>query len=124
MAGGSGSGHTPYSKSTYREALLNLAAWAKWGERRRNFVGLFAVQWSGNMTDIWLPDFLAAADFGWKPPKRIPDPESQYARIRQQLSRLADAVNPRAHEMDRPAWDGIWLKGDQWAEEIPITEST
>lgn len=123
MAGGSGSGHKPYSKCAYHKAFINLAAWAQWGERRHNFIGLFAVQWSGNMTDDWLPDFLAAADVGWKPPERIPEPEALHARIHQHLARLSDADHPGPHEVDRPAWDGIWLKGDQWDEEIPTTES-
>ncbi len=89
-----------------------------WGSGRPNFTGLFAVQWSGNMTDDWLPDFLAAADFGWKPPERIPAYDDVVARIRNHLAPLADASSPRAEEVDPPAWDGIWLKGGQWDEEI------
>ena len=118
MAGGSASGHTPYSKSTYEGAYRNLAAWAQWGESRKNYVGLLAVQWSGNMTDEWLPDFLAAADFGWTPPKSIESHESLDRRIREHLSRLTDSSSPRPEEVDRPAWDGIWLKGNHWDEEI------
>ena len=122
MAGGSGSGHTPYSKSSYEDAYGNLGAWAKWGDQLENYVGLFAVQWSGNMTDKWLPDFLAAADFGWRPPRSIPPHDAIDKRIKENLSRLTDASKPRPEEVDRPAWDGIWLKGDQWDEEI-LTKS-
>ncbi len=118
MAGGSGSGHTPYSKTPYISAYNNLAAWANWGNSLENHVGLFAVQWSGNMTDEWLPDFLAAADFGWMPPKSIPPHDYLDKRIREHLSRLTDASNPQSEEVDRPAWDGIWLKGNHWDEEI------
>ncbi len=118
MAGGSGSGHTPYAKSSYNAAYRNLAAWAKWGKSLKNYVGLFAVQWSGNMTDEWLPDFLAAADFGWTPPKNIDSFDSIDSKIRENLSRLKDASKPQPEEVDRPAWDRIWLKGDQWDEDI------
>lgn len=121
MAGGSGSGHTPYSKSPYDAAYRNLAQWAKWGDERKNHVGLFAVQWSGNMTDQWLPDFVAAADFGWTPPAHIPAHDGLDSRIRQHLARLTDASAPQPEEVDRPAWDGIWLKKNQWDKDILAT---
>lgn len=124
MAGGSGSGHTPYSKSSYEAAYSNLAAWAKWGIQFENYVGLFAVQWSGNMTDEWLPDFLAAADFGWTPPKSTPPHDYLDKRIREHLSRLTDTTDPQPEEVDRPAWDGIWLKENQWDKEILTTGCT
>ncbi len=38
--------------------------------------------------------------------------------LRHHLSTLHDAVDPKPEEVDRPAWDGIWLKGDRWDEEI------
>lgn len=68
MAGGSTSRHTPLSKSSRLDAYRNLADWSRWGADRPNFTGLLAVQWGGNMLDEWLPDFLAAAEFGWTPP--------------------------------------------------------
>lgn len=118
MAAGSGSGHTPGSKTCYEDAFLNLAEWAIWGAGRPNFTGLLAVQWSGNMTDEWLPDFATAADCAWNPPERVPEFDAQMARVRQQLSRLRDAVSPPTGEVDPPAWDGIWLRGGRWHEDI------
>lgn len=118
MAGGSGSGHTPYSKSSLEGACRNLAAWAEFGAGRDNFAGLFAVQWSGNMTDEWLADFLCAADFGWRPPSVPPVFEEQMRRVKTRLAVLPDAARPAASEIDRPAWDGIWLEGREWGAEI------
>jgi hypothetical protein len=118
MAGGSGALHQPYTKSDYAGAFKNLADWAKWGKERPNFVGLFAVQWSGNMLDDWLPDFLAAADYAWNPPDEVPAFAGEMARIKAHLVRLADAARPNPAEVDRPAWDGIWLNGKDWGEDI------
>ncbi len=111
MAGGSGTEHTPYTKCPDLDAVANLAAWARWGADRPNYSGLFAVQWSGNMTDDWLADFVAAADYGWLPPAEVPVPETDLARFRAALARLHDAASPAADEVDPPAWDGIWLEG-------------
>jgi len=118
MAGGSGSLHTPYTKSDYPDAFRNLADWARWGKDRQNFIGLCAVQWSGNMLDGWLPDFLAAADYSWNPPDEPPPFEEEIARIRAHLARLADSAKPKLDEVDRPAWDAIWLDGKEWGEDI------
>ena len=118
MAGGSGALHQPYTKSDYAGAFKNLADWAILGKERLNFVGLFAVQWSGNMLDDWLPDFLAAADYAWNPPDEAPAFDGEMARIKTHLARLGDAARPNPAEVDRPAWDGIWLNGQDWGEDI------
>ena len=118
MAGGSDSWHTPYTKSDYEPALRNLACWANLGKDHPNFIGLIAVQWSGNMTDDWLPDFLAAGDYGWNPPGQIPTFSDEMACIRYQLARIHDATHPDPVEVDRPAWDGIWLNGREWDQDI------
>lgn len=122
MAGGAGSGHTPYSKEPSARAFENLAAWARWGAPLKNCHGLFAVQWSGNMTDLWLPDFLAAADFGWMPPQVTPPCDEIERRIGGHLARVADAARPDSREVDPPAWDGIWLKDGRWDREVLTTQ--
>ncbi|MCC6123589.1 MAG: family 78 glycoside hydrolase catalytic domain [Pirellulales bacterium] len=118
MAGGSNSKHTPYSKSEYEGAFRNLAEWARFGDARKNFIGLLVVQWSSNMLDLWVPDFLAGADVGWNPPREMPAFAPQMDRVHANLARLADASRPAPGEVDRPAWDGIWLKGRQWDKDI------
>ncbi len=118
MAGGSGSLHTPNSKSGYGQAVENLLSWARWGENSPNASGLLAVQWSGNATDDWLPDFLTAADFGWNVPAGVVSAPDQLARVRACLSRLGDAVSPHPSEVDPPCWDGIWLDGADWGADI------
>ena len=118
MAAGSGSGHTPYSKTGCEQAFANLAEWAMWGKDRPNFEGVLAVQWSGNMLDEWLPDFACAADVAWTPPDSIPDFSTQMARVRERLSHIRDAADPSADEVDAHAWDGIWLKDGEWFEDI------
>jgi hypothetical protein len=118
MAAGSGSGHTPYSKTDYEHAFLNLAEWAMWGKDRPSFEGLVAVQWSGNMLDEWLPDFACAAEVAWTPPDEIPEFEAQMARVRERLSRIKDASDPSPDEVDAHAWDGIWLRDGEWFEDI------
>jgi len=118
MAAGSGSGHTPYSKTDYERAFLNLAQWSIWGKDRPNFEGLLAVQWSGNMLDDWLPDFACAAEYAWAPPERIPDFDTQMARIRSRLDSIKDAADPSPDEVDPHAWDGIWLKDGRWYQDI------
>ena len=118
MAAGSGSLHTPDGKTPYDLAFRNLAQWAMWGNDRPNFVGLLAVQWSGNMLDDWLPDFAAAADVAWNPPESIPDFDSQMASVRAQLFRLKDAASPDPAEADLPAWDGILLRDGEWWRDI------
>lgn len=117
MAAGSGSKHTPYAKSDYEGAFRNLASWAAFGKQRENFIGLMAVQWSGNMLDLWVPDFAVAGDVGWSPPATPPPFNEQMNRVRAQLARLADASHPASEEVDRPAWDGIWLDGQRWGRD-------
>ncbi|MGQ9924765.1 MAG: hypothetical protein ACUVSM_12700, partial [Armatimonadota bacterium] len=106
------------SKSGYREAVLNLLSWAQWARDAENVTGLLAVQWSGNSTDDWLPDFLTAADFGWNVPAGPVDPDRRLERVRWHLSRLRDAADPAPDEVDPPCWDGIWLKDGDWFEDI------
>lgn len=118
MAAGSGSGHTPYSKSDYPGSFDNLAQWAIWGKELPNFIGLLAVQWSGNTLDQWLPDFAAAADVAWNPPDSKPEFEGWFDRIKRQLARLNDAANPSPDEVDPECWDGIWLKDGDWYHDI------
>jgi hypothetical protein len=118
MGGGSTAIHSPYSKDDYEGAFRNLAEWTRLGNDRKNFIGLLVVQWCGNMLDDWLPDFLAGADDGWTPPREMPPFAAQMARVRANLSRLADAAHPAPGEVDRPAWAGIWLKGREWGQAI------
>ncbi|MDH7602514.1 MAG: family 20 glycosylhydrolase [Armatimonadota bacterium] len=118
MAAGSGSGHTPYSKTDYEHAFLNLAEWAMWGRDKPNFIGLLAVQWSGNMLDDWLPDFACAAEYAWNPPSEIPPFEEQMVRVRERLAQIPDAAHPDPSEVDPPAWDGIWLKDGKFFQDI------
>ena len=100
------------------EAFENLEAWSRWGNGRPNFIGLIAVQWSGNMTDQWLPDFVTAADYAWRSPEAARGFQAQMARVRRALARTPDAANPASDQVDRPAWDGIWLQNGQWEQEI------
>jgi phage pi2 protein 07 len=118
MSGGSGALHKPYSKSGYRGAFKNLASWAMLGEKYPNFIGLLAVEWASNIIDEWFPNFLMAADFGWNVPEEMPDYEHNMRRIATNLQTLKDFVNPEPAEVDRPAWDGIWLSGRYWEEDI------
>ena len=118
MAGGATSGHTSYSKGEYEAAFKNLASWAQIGKDHPNWIGILATQWGGNMLDDWLPDFLACAEYGWNPPETETEFSSFMVRIRGQLSRLSDSKNPKPEEMDPPAWDGIWLKGKLFHEDI------
>lgn len=118
MAAGSGSGHTPYSKSDYPGAFENLAQWAMWGKDLPNFIGLLAVQWSGNMLDQWLPDFVEAADVSWHPPAQMPEFEPEFERVSRQLARLKDAADPAPDEVDPNCWDGIFLKDGDWYHDI------
>ena len=118
MAGGSGSRHEPYTKSEDAAAIANLADWARWGAGHDNFIGLLAVQWHGNMLDDWLPDFLAAADYAWQPPDGPVNAEAELARAKAHLARVLDAASPDPDEVDRHAWDGIWLRDGTWYEDI------
>jgi len=99
-------------------AHFPLPDWARWGADKPNVLGLMAVQWSGNMLDDWVPDFLAAADDGWQPPEPGPVYGPQMARVRRHLARLADAAHPNPAEVDRHAWDGIWLRDGTWYEDV------
>lgn len=118
MAGGSGTHHQPYSKGDYHGAFLNLASWAMLGEKYSNFIGLLAVQWSSNIIDEWLPNFLMAADFGWKVPAKIPEYARTMKRIGTNLQKLQDFISPDPDDTNRPAWDGLWLNGRYWDEDI------
>ena len=118
MAGGSGTRHKPYSKGDYWGAFRNLASWAMLGEKYRNFIGLLAVEWASNIIDEWFPNFLMAADMGWNVPQKMPEYEPNMKRITTNLQKLKDFVNPDPDEVDRPAWDGIWLNGRYWDEDI------
>ena len=118
MAGGSESYHVPHKKSAPNDAVANLLSWARWGADRPNFIGLYAVQWGGNMIDEWLPDFLAAADGGWNPGTATTPSVRHMERIRSNLVRLDDAASPRPNEVARPAWDGIWLEDRAWGKDI------
>jgi hypothetical protein len=119
MAGGSDSYHTPLAKCKYENALPNIYSWCQFGKDRPNFIGIFAVQWSGNQQDRWLPDDLTVAEYGWTPDKPAYDYQSAMARIKAALSKLKDYTNPKAYEVDRPCWDGIWLDdANNWSEDI------
>ncbi len=118
MAAGSGSLHTPYTKTEYPQAFENLAQWAIWGKELPNFIGMLAVQWSGNMLDDWLPDFAQAASVAWNPPESVPEFESEFEKVQAQLGRLKDASSPSAHEIDPPCWDGVFLKDGAWYHDI------
>ena len=118
MAGGSGTHHRPYSKEGYPGALVNLASWAILGASHANFIGLLAVQWASNVIDEWFPNFLMAADFGWHVPKNMPDYQQTMQRVAVNLTSLRDFTDPDPAAVDRPAWDGIWLNGRYWDEDI------
>jgi len=119
MAGGSSSLHTALSKLDYERAFANLYAWGQFGKNHQNFVGLLAVQWSGNQQDLWLPDDLAAAEYGWSPDQPAYDFDRLMARVRSALAKLKDYTHPQPDEINRSAWDGIWIdeKG-QWLQDI------
>ena len=118
MAGGSGTNHKPYSKDSYVGAITNLYSWAKLGEGHPNFTGIYAVQWASNTIDGWIPDFLMAADFGWNVPAKEPDTNMYLKKLSTRLKAVPDFVSPRPEEVPRPAWDGIWLNGNNWGEDI------
>jgi len=118
MSGGSGTIHKPYSKFNNRGAFENLISWAKLGEKHQNFIGLLSVQWATNIIDEWFPNFLMAADFGWNVPNEIPEYEPYMKNVATNLQKLKDFVNPNPDAVYRPAWDGIWLNGRNWDEDI------
>ncbi len=119
MAGGSDSYHTPLAKCKYENALANIHSWCQFGKDRPNFIGILAVQWSGNQQDLWLPDNLTVAEYGWTPDKPHFDYAGLMARIKVALSKIKDYTNPKISEVDRPAWDGIWLdKNNNWLQDI------
>ncbi len=118
MAGGSGTHHRPFSKDPYPAALRNLYSWAVLGKGHPNFLGLLAVQWATNVVDQWFPNFLMAADFGWAVPRVMPEPEQAIERILAHLQKLRDYREPLPEEVPQPAWDGIWLDGAHWGEDI------
>lgn len=117
MAGGSGSFHTPLSKTSYDRAFANLHAWGRIGLDHPNFIGLLSVQWSGNQQDLWLPDYLVAAEYGWTPDKPAYDFERLMARVQGALAKIKDYTSPRPDEFNRSAWDGIWLDAKGWWEQ-------
>lgn len=118
LAGGSASTHQPYGKSSDKDAFENLASWSKWAKDNPNALGILAVQWSGNMLDNWLKDFIAAAEFGWNSSTDTLGFKSWEKRVDFQLNKITDVTKPKAGEIDRPAWDGIWLAGNNWYEDI------
>ncbi|NIA32073.1 MAG: family 20 glycosylhydrolase, partial [Actinobacteria bacterium] len=118
MAGGSGTHHRPYSKEGYPGAFVNLASWAMLGANHANFIGLLAVQWASNVIDEWFPNFLMAADFGWNVPENMPDYQKTMKRVAVNLTSLRDFTDPDPAAVDRPAWDGIWLNGRYWDEDV------
>ena len=123
MAGGSGSGHAALSKSPDADAIRNLGDWARFGNGHRNVEGLIAVQWGGNQLERWLPDFMAAAEFGWRPPRSGWQPQRTLTRIRRILATYASPADPPTDRVDAPAWDGIWLDGTRWASDIVSNSS-
>jgi len=119
MAGGSDSYHTPLAKAKYESALPNIYSWCRFGRDRANFIGIFAVQWSGNQHDLWLPDDLTVAEYGWTPDKPEFDYDRCMGRIEAALSKIKDYTNPDSCQVDRSCWDGIWLNDDNnWEEDI------
>jgi hypothetical protein len=117
MAGGSGSFHRPYGKNGIEVAIENLADWSRFGREHPNFIGLLAVQWGGNMLDMWLPDFIAAADFGWTPPEAFS--MNEYDKLVHEHMVGLDPVFPRVREAaDAPCWDGIWLRDGRFHHEV------
>jgi len=119
MAAGSDSFHTALSKLDYERAFLNLHSWCQFGKDRPNFVGILAVQWGGNQQDRWLPDNLVAAEYGWTPDKPAYDYAQCRTRVKRALAKLKDYTHPGKEEIDRSAWDGIWLdERGQWQEDI------
>ena len=122
MAGGSGTNHKPYSKNSYAGAIINLYSWAKLGKGHGNFTGIYAVQWASNTIDIWIPDFLTAADFGWNVPENAPDTDEYLKKLSTRLKAVNDFVEPAPDEIPRPAWDGIYLNGSCWGEDIMTGE--
>ena len=122
MAGGSGTKHKPHSKDGYQGALVNLYSWSKLGENRDNFIGLYAVQWGTNIIDAWFPDFLMAADFGWNVPDIKPEYDSYMYKLGKRLQNIDDYIYPNPEDIPRPAWDGIWINGNYWEEDIMTGE--
>ena len=118
MACGSGSKHEPYLFTGQKRAYRNVAEWALFGKNRPNFIGIYAVQWHGNSVDLWVPNYLMTADLGWSPPATMPDIASELQRIKMHLDLIRDAANPNPDEVDRPVWDGIWLDGNHWGQDI------
>jgi hypothetical protein len=59
-----------------------------------------------------------AGDFAWTVPENIPDYYSYMQRITAHLQRFKDFIDPDPASVDRPAWDGIWLTGRYWEEDI------
>ncbi len=122
MAGGSGTNHKPYSKDSFSGALINLYSWAKTGKDHPNFTGIYAVQWASNTIDEWIPDFLMAADFGWHVPAKEPEYTNYMQKLSNRLKALKDYISPSESEVPPPAWDGIWLNGNYWGEDIMTGE--
>ncbi len=118
MAGGSGSTHEPYIFTGPDRAYINMVSWALWGRDKPNFKGLYAVQWHGNMVDLWLPNYIMSADLGWHPPESMPDTDTELARINMHKNRIRDAANPNPDDVDSPVWDAIWLDGREWGRDI------
>jgi hypothetical protein len=130
MAGGSGSFHTALSKTSYDKAFANLYTWSQLGKGHRNFIGLFAVQWGGNQQDLWVPDYVVCAEYSWLPDHPAYDFDRLMARVKAALAKLKDYTNPRPDEVNRSAWDGIWLdekggwKQDIMGKALPLESET
>ncbi len=118
MSAGSGTEHRPYSKGNYIGAFRNLTSWTMLGKNYPNFIGVLAVQWGTNIIDEWFPNFLMAAEFAWNVPEKMPDYASTMDCIMLKLQKLNDFSRPDPAAVDRPAWDGIWLIGRNWDEDI------
>jgi hypothetical protein len=111
MGAKSSSSHGPLNKCGYEKAFRNLAEWAMIGNERDNFLGLIACQWHGNPLDMWLPDFLVAADVAWGPPADVTEYEPQMNAVLNKLSELKDSADPAEHETTPSAWHGMWVEG-------------
>lgn len=110
--------HHPRGKSGIEVAIENLAAWARLGATHVNFIGLLAVQWGSNMLELWLPDFIAAADFGWTPPAAPVHMNGYCALVHEHIYGL-DRTFPRVSEpADAPCWDAIWLRDGRFHRDL------
>ena len=120
MAGGSGSGHTPYSRGSFPDVIDNLIHWSKLGSHKSNWQGILAVQWSGNMLNQWLGDFFAVAELGWNAANASTSTGTICQQIQSYLNSVA-AVDPHQFSGYQEMWDGIALKDGQFHRDYVIT---